>query len=293
MVRTRAKNNQNTTKTNRPLNSFCSKQFLIVNEKLLLQDEALMVMHNEFSPELWKQIETEIEQYLTRVDSPHYAAFDADGTLWNTDAGETFFHYQLAHSDFSHLPQDPWNHYLNWKEKDPFGAYLWLAQINEGQRLEKVRQWGKDCLRKNNPWPLFQSQRRLIAWLKAKGVRVFVVTASIKWSVEPFAELMGLHYDDVIGIETEVKQGVVTKHQKGPITWKEGKVEALLDKTQGVHPCLCVGNTMGDAALLEASKAVSLAVCSSQQGEDLYETEMSLQQMARSNQWLSHSFSTK
>lgn len=249
-----------------------------------------MFNHEEFNQDLWEHIDTETDKYLARVDSPHYAAFDADGTLWNTDAGETFFHYQLAHAGISNLPNDPWGHYLQWKERDPLGAYLWLAQINAGHSLTKVRRWGHECLKKNDPWPVFASQRQLVQMLKSKGIRVFVVTASIKWAVEPFAELLGLHYDDVIGVETEIRDGIITDIPKGPITWKEGKPQALLEKTQGVLPCLCVGNTMGDAALLECSQLLRLAVCASQEGEDLYDTELSLQRMARSNQWLTHSF---
>lgn len=252
-----------------------------------------MSKNANFKVEIWNLIEREIENHLKNNGSPHYAAFDADGTLWNIDAGECFFQYQIDHSNLKNLPADPWKHYHEWKERDPATAYLWLAQINRGHTLSQVRYWAQQCLKSHPHWPIFTAQKNLIHWLKNKGIRVFVVTASIKWAVEPFAELLGLHYDDVIGVETKVENGVVTDKQNGFITWKGGKSQALLERTQGIAPLLCSGNTMGDASLIGCSQLIKLAVSSALQGEELFETELSLQKLARENNWLSHSFITE
>lgn len=246
-----------------------------------------------FKPDVMNNIEVEIESYLKRQNSPHYAAFDADGTLWNIDAGEVFFEYQIKHSGLKNLPANPWQYYFDWKAKDPQGAYLWLAQINQGHELSRVRYWAKECLKLHPQWPLFTAQKKIIHWLKSKGIRVFVVTASIKWAVEPFAELLGLHYDDVIGVETKVENGIVTDQQNGFITWKEGKSRSLLERTQGVAPIFCSGNTMGDLALIECSQLIKMAVTSAKEGEELFETELALQKIAHEKNWLSHSFIEK
>jgi len=246
--------------------------------------------YKEFNMDLLKYIEQEIDSHIKNQTSPFYAAFDADGTLWNIDAGETFFKHQIKSSGLKNLPDDPWNHYLDWKERDPYGAYLWLAQINKDHKLSQVRLWAHECLKKQNHWPIFPAQLKLIQWLRSRGVRVFVVTASVKWAVEPFVQLLGLHYDDVIGVETKVHNGLITDEISGVITWKEGKSQALLEKTQGVAPILCVGNTMGDVPLIMSSQLIKLAVSCSTEGDELFETELSLQKIARENQWLSHSF---
>ena len=73
------------------------------------------------------------------------AAFDADGTLWDTDLGEGLFQYQIDHKLVA-LPEDPWGHY-NWMKANVGNpqAYLWLAQIckdvpwlrfKNGQRIQ-------------------------------------------------------------------------------------------------------------------------------------------------------------
>ena len=62
-------------------------------------------------------------------------------------------------------------------------------------------------------------------------MQVFIVTASIKWAVEPGAEALGLSKDQVIGIETLVDHGLVTAKQHGFISYRDGKVQAWLGKS--------------------------------------------------------------
>lgn len=249
-----------------------------------------MRKYTDFSPELWTLLETELETYIRHNVSPHYAAFDADGTLWDIDAGETFFKFQIEKCNLPNLPSDPWAYYHEWKDRDPKGAYLWLAQINKGQSLEQVRKWGRECLRETTQWPIFPAQRKLIQWFKSKGVRVYIVTASIKWAVEPFAELLGLHYDDVIGVETHNKNGIISDEMKGLITWRQGKPERLLQLTDGIAPLFCSGNTMGDLQLLESARLLKMAVGAAAENTELFETELSLQKIAKESGWLSHRF---
>lgn len=270
---------------------FCfNKESEIVNGFFLNDNIFTMKSYKDYEKQTWDIIQTEVDKYINNNVSPHYAAFDADGTLWDVDAGESFFRYQIDHCELKGLPADPWGHYHEWKERDTHAAYLWLAQINKGQRLEQVRRWAKDNLNSHKEWPIFPQQRKLIQWLKSKGIRVFVVTASIKWAVEPFAELLGLHYDDVIGVETKCVDGVVTDEMSGMITWREGKPRRLLQLTDGVMPLFCSGNTMGDLQLLQSARLLKLAVSAAAQGTELYETEMSLQKVACENAWLSHRF---
>ena len=45
--------------------------------------------YKTFSPELWQLIDRTLDEVLKSNPSP-VAAFDADGTLWDTDLGENF-----------------------------------------------------------------------------------------------------------------------------------------------------------------------------------------------------------
>lgn len=246
--------------------------------------------YKEYSRDIWQRIEDSLDKVLGADPRP-VAAFDADGTLWDTDLGESFFQYQIDNR-LVPLPPDPWEHYHELKKKngDPREAYLWLAQINKDIPLETVRGWAQKSVEALHPVPVFSEQKKLIELLLAKGVEVFVVTASIKWAVEPGAKLLGLDFDHVIGIETTVEEGLLTERRKGVISYREGKVDALLERTKGKKPFLCAGNTMGDFHLLSVASHVSLAVSAAARDEALFKTEKELQDNAKEKGWFAHRF---
>jgi phosphoserine phosphatase len=244
--------------------------------------------YKDYSSDIWATINNTLDQVLKEQDQP-IAAFDADGTLWDIDLGETFFHYQIDNKLVT-LPPSPFEHYENMKAKDPREAYLWLAQICQGKSLEEVRQWAKSAVKYAAPVPVLTEQKKLIELLLSKGVQVYVITASIKWAVEGGADLVGLGYDNIIGVETDVQNGIITDKQKGVITYRQGKVEALLAKTGGKLPFLASGNTMGDFNLLESATHLRLAVSAASRDDKIFKTEKELADNAEQKGWLHHRF---
>lgn len=230
---------------------------------------------------------------MKEVPGPHYAAFDADGTLWNTDMGEQFFQYQIDHCNLKNLEGvDPWKYYDTTKKVDPPKAYLWLAQISGGYPIEQVRAWAKQAVAQGKS-NVFLSQKNLIAWLQAQGVEVFIVTASVQWAVEPAAHLVGINSDHVLGIQTKVNsQGILTEEQHGPITWRTGKATAFLERTKGKKPIFSSGNTYGDISLLEISLGARLCVQTQVEKNFLFEEENKLYQHAMEHSWPVHHFFT-
>lgn len=244
-----------------------------------------------FSAQLDEKIHQSIESALLSSPGPHYAAFDADGTLWDTDVGERFFRHQIQHSDLPNLPPDPWQHYYDLKEVDYKAACLWLAQINAGQSEDQVRRWAHAAA--SDPLPVFPPVQRLIAFLLERNVQVKIVTASVQWAVEPAVHHVGVHPQHVIGIRTKISDGIITAEPEHPVTWREGKREALLHSTAGIPPLLCAGNSTGDLHLLETATHVALAIRSenNQHGE-LCATELRLQEEAQRRGWFRHTFSS-
>ncbi len=250
---------------------------------------------NEFSPELWHHLETEIDAAVNEHQgslrpTPLIAAFDADGTLWDDDAGETFFKWQITKCGLKNLPADPWAHYHKMKELDPIPAYLWLAQISAGHSIEQMRAWAQECFNERPDWPVFQSQKKLIELLRTKGFEIYIVTASIKWAVEPVAAHVGVDFDHVLGITTEIKNGVIANEAVLPITWRQGKAEGLLKATSGVRPVLASGNTLGDIALLQTATRVRLAVSTQDKPGGLFNEEQRLAVEAEKQGWRRHLF---
>lgn len=246
--------------------------------------------YKQYSRSIWDLIESSTHKATEGKDAP-IAAFDADGTLWDTDLGENFFHF-LIDRKLVPLPPDAWNHYVEMKKVngDPRPAYLWLAQILDGVPLTQVREWADQALDFMKPFPIFPDQKKLVELLKMHGVRVYIVTASVKWAVEPGARQLGLSNDDVIGVETAVENGLITKKGLDPITYREGKAQALLAKTGGRTPYLASGNTMGDLQLLECATDVRLAVSAAARDDKIFKTEDELLKLALANGWLAHRF---
>jgi phosphoserine phosphatase len=213
------------------------------------------------------------------------AAFDADGTLWNTDLGEALFSFQIKHS-LVPLPKDPWKHYHDLKENvSKRAAYLWLAQINKGVAIAQVREWATKAVAEVSPVPVFDEQLKIIRALHELNVEIYVVTASIQWAVAPAAHLFGLNEDQVLGIETEVVDGLVTEKQKGLLTFREGKIQALLARTDGVAPYFAAGNTEGDQFLIEGATALKLVVAAAHEGSENFVSERKMVTMAQARGW--------
>jgi phosphoserine phosphatase len=240
--------------------------------------------------DVWRQIERSLAE-VKKTQAEVYAAFDADGTLWDTDLGENFFKYQVRRKLFSCPYPDPWKHYRDWKKGgDPRPAYLWLAQVNAGQPLQVVRDWAESAVQEYAELPIFPAQNKLINWLTKEGVKVYVVTASIRWAVEPGAKRLGIPQDKVLGVETAVLNEVVTEAPAGFMTYKEGKPQALLAATKGVRPFLASGNTLGDQALLDCASHIRLAVTATNPEHELYPAEQELQKAASAKGWIQHRF---
>lgn len=244
--------------------------------------------YKDYSDEIWAQIKSSLDEVKKKDPNP-IAAFDADGTLWDIDLGELFFHH-LIDNKLVPLPKDPWQHYLDLKAQDPKVAYLWLAQICRGQELSTIRDWARNGVEASSPLPILMPQKKIIDLFLQNEVQVYIVTASITWAVEPGAEIIGLRKDNVIGVETEVQSGIISDTQKGIITYRQGKVDALLERTQGKKPFFCSGNTMGDFELLSTATHSSLAVSAAARDDKIFKTEFELQEHALKNSWLYHRF---
>ena len=242
-------------------------------------------LSEEKLPELLEDLKSCLDAGATPI-----AAFDADGTLWNTDIGEVYFEY-IIKNKLVELPEDPWAHYLGLRNGDfPPAGYLWLAQIMKEVPLEEAQRWSDAIVEENSPLPLFDAQQKIISSLKGWGVEIFIVTASVKWAVEGAAKLYGIDADHVVGVTTRVESGKITATQDGPVTWKEGKVEGLLNFTNNKAPFFSAGNSSGDIYLLNCATHRRLAVRTVAENDRIFASEEELHQIAQKNSWWTHDF---
>jgi phosphoserine phosphatase len=99
----------------------------------------------------------------------------------------------------------------------------------------------------------------LIHALQDRGVDLWVVSGSNKWSVEAVVQQVGIPPGRVIGIELENIRDTLTSRAKPPIPVKEDKVRALKARDKRL-PVLVASDSPLDIPLLKYSSAVRVFV---------------------------------
>ncbi len=228
-------------------------------------------------------IKENIETALKDPAVNKIAAFDADGTCWLSDVGRDFFDYQIKENYFSGPPLT-WEDYQKEEDKSMERGLFWLAEILAGLQLDELRKF-VDGFNKSVRPTFIEHQKEIIKFLIEKGVRVHIVTASVKWTVEAGALDLGIPYENVIGIETEVENGIITPKQKGPLSWQSGKVDALLARTNGLKPFFVSGNTMSDYPMMQLSTHLRQVIHSATPEDSIYKSEHEALTLAKQHGW--------
>lgn len=263
-----------------------------------------------------------IEQAVAHAPAGSYAVFDADNTIWKNDLEEAllpFLENQGVLSPTSLpaslrpvplLPDESlYGYYQRLCAIDDKVCYPWIAQVFAGRSLGELKR-DVDALMAtavtatpvrysqrgyvvSGPVAaptIYPAQRQLIAYLRAKGVHVYVVTAAS----EELARMvlsdarygLGIAPEDVIGVTMLLRDpadGSVTTarsqiagghypspHQASliltpilwsPLTWYEGKVAGITAYIDPVRrPVLVAGDSASDWSMLFYSGGVRVWV---------------------------------
>ncbi|NMC69956.1 MAG: HAD-IB family phosphatase [Myxococcales bacterium] len=187
-------------------------------------------------------------------DGRRVACFDADGTLWTEDIGESFLRWLLA-GPLEHLvAADPrvYEKYEARVRRSLTDGYGWAVQLMAGLREADVVRWARQHAA---AWPNYRpAMLELLRGLAAAGVEVWLVSASNHWVVAATGMRIGLPFERTIGVRTEVENGILTDRIVPPMPCEGGKVEAI-DRFIGRRPDLAVGDGLGDLAMLEVAAA--------------------------------------
>lgn len=213
-----------------------------------------------------------------RAGEPTLACFDADGTIWEEDIGEAMLRW-LAAGRLLPKVRAPWERVYYRYERlvlaDRCAGYAWAVAVMAGIKEENLTRW---CEQFAAAWPNYRPKMlSLIAGLTDLGVEVAIVSATSRWLVEAAMRRVKLGSLKVLGIETKVEKGKLTREILEPVPCGKGKVLAIR-KHFGRMPDLAVGDSIGDLEMLEAAQR---AVVVARRGEK--ETEML--KIARARGW--------
>lgn len=188
-------------------------------------------------------------------------AFDADETLWHTDAGigllqDASKNRRLAGEDGG---AGAYEAYLETRARDEGEGLMACATGFVGLAEDRVVELAADYAAREVIPRIYPAMRELFGWLHAQGARVFVVTASYEHAVRAAAGDLGVPPERVVGIRLAVEGGVVMPERVGPITYRAGK-PAALRAVSGAAPVLAMGNGSNDRELLEVASHLAVAV---------------------------------
>jgi HAD superfamily phosphoserine phosphatase-like hydrolase len=201
----------------------------------------------------WRRIAEAI-----RAEEQPLAVFDADGTLWADDLGETHIHV-LAERRFVEPGaghKSLLSEYASRCEADVDDGYAWGARIlgdmPEARVVESaIEAWARHRDR------LLEPVAAVVRALLTAGVDVAVVSASNRWVVEAAVEELGIGPKRVIAVDLERDGATLTRTVVQPMPNGPGKVGAI-DVHLGRRPTLAFGNSVHDVPML---RSAALGVC--------------------------------
>ncbi len=189
------------------------------------------------------------------------AVFDADGTLWADDIGESFFEWliegrRLLGVDYS---RDIFADYVALCERDKAVGYGSIGPIMAGIEEETLNRWCADYFAAHFEARIFKAQAALVDRLHGAGWQVWIVSASPRWIVAAGGVRLGIPAARSLGVDVVVEGGVLTDRLIEPVPCGPGKA-ALIEARVGVRPTLASGNAMTDLEMMLMATGLTLAI---------------------------------
>lgn len=118
-------------------------------------------------------------------------------------------------------------------------AYPHLALLMAGAREQEVLELARAHFRVSQQRWLFRSSLQMMQRLEASGVEVHVISASPDVYIRAIAGELGWNLLHCRGIRTLIRDGQLSEELDHPVTYADGKTEALLEQVAAVrraHP---------------------------------------------------------
>lgn len=192
------------------------------------------------------------------VDSktPPLAVFDWDNTSISGDIGEAI----LEHLDKGHHPGCVNRYFELCETYDKTVGYQFCAETLGGLSLDDADKLVNAVIDEHlatGRIALRPEMKTLMGAMQAAGWEVWVVTASAEPIVRTFAARYGVPRERVIGMALAEEDGVIQPRMCGPITYRQGKVDAI-EQRVGRRPQFAAGDALTDYEMLHTADNVLL-----------------------------------
>jgi phosphoserine phosphatase len=183
--------------------------------------------------------------------SPRVAAFDCDGTLWSSDAGETFFDWEirqvLVSAEIGRTMRDRYAAYKAGKvsEHDMCGE---MVTMHQGLSEAAVMEAASEFMDRFFPGKFFPEMRELVDGLSRQGCEIWAVSSSNEWVIRAGLKPLGISQERIIATKAVLENGIVTDRLVR-IPASAGKAEALREVARKDVDA-AFGNSRFDAEML-------------------------------------------
>jgi phosphoserine phosphatase len=187
--------------------------------------------------------------------APRVAAFDCDGTLWSSDAGETFFDWEVKNavvpSEVGRAMRARYAEYKAGKvrEDEMCGE---MVTMHKGISEDVLMQAASEFMAHVFAGKIFPEIRTLIHRLHEAGSEVWAISSSNEWVIRAGMKAFAISDDRIVATKPVLENGIVTDRlvriPTGP-----GKVQALREVV-GKEVDAAFGNSRWDTEMLAFAK---------------------------------------
>lgn len=218
----------------------------------------------------------EAEESLADVPAgQNWVATDADGTLWNADLAELAWNLALRErllrpaavapvaevlrgaggtpsGDPHEDAQEIWRLFLAGQVED--GPILRvMATCFAGLSLDEARAFADRVFQEHLAPKVYAETVPLFQAFAERGLPLVVVSGSPRFLVEAGVRGLGLSAE-VRGVTLSEVEGHLGPEVVPPLTWNQGKIEAITPLVGAGGPLIALGDSQGDRELLLAAR---------------------------------------